>query len=126
MCKFNVHKVSETIGRFANNDIEHIDPSGAEHDKFGYGLKKALLNYMHGACFDFPLQKWFDFKVPKTSVPSDYIRQAIEEPEISSGKNSKVVWLGKQPRTEALTKSKKGARGFRRRSNNQSTDAGLG
>ncbi|WP_132051893.1 B12-binding domain-containing radical SAM protein [Pseudocnuella soli] len=106
---YKVKKVTELVGSFANNDIEHIDPTGADHQSFGFGLKKALLNYMHGACFDFPLQKWFDFKVPKTGVPPDYIRSAIEEPEISSGKNSKVVWLGKQPQTEALTKSKKGA-----------------
>ncbi|RPD44180.1 B12-binding domain-containing radical SAM protein [Paracnuella aquatica] len=106
--KFGVKKVTELVGSFANNDIEHIDPTGADHQSFGFGLKKALLNYMHGACFDFPLQKWFDFKVPKTSVPPDYIRRAIEEPEISSGKNSKVVWLGKQPKTEAIIKSKKG------------------
>lgn len=106
--KFGVKKVTELLGSFANNDIEHIDPTGADHQSFGFGLKKALLNYMHGACFDFPLQKWFDFKVPKTSIAPDYIRKAIEEPELSSSKNSKVVWLGKQPKTEAIIKSKKG------------------
>ena len=29
--KFKVKKVNAEIGTFANNDIEHIDPSGAEH-----------------------------------------------------------------------------------------------
>ncbi len=108
--KFSVRKVSLAVGSFANNDIEHLDPTGAEHESFGFGLKKSLLNYMHGACFDFPLQKWFDFKVPKTGIAPDYIRKAIEEPEYStSGANSKVVWLGKLPRWETLVKSKKGA-----------------
>jgi radical SAM superfamily enzyme YgiQ (UPF0313 family) len=104
-----VKKVTEAIGSFANNDIEHIDPTGADHESFGYGLKKSLLNYMHGACFEFPLQKWFDFKVPKTSIAPDYIRKAIEEPEYASASaNSKVVWLGKHPKAETVMKSKKG------------------
>ena len=106
---YKVKKVTEAVGTFANNDIEHIDPTGADHESFGFGLKKALLNYMHAACFDYPLQKWFDFKVPKPSVAPDYIRKAIEDGEYISVKGaSKVVWLGKAPRTEIFTKSKKG------------------
>lgn len=108
--KFAVKKVTEAVGTFANNDIEHIDPTGADHQRFGFGLKKALLNYMHGTCFDFPLQKWFDFKVPQTKVAPDFIRQAVEEADYrSSGANGKVVWLGKPPKTALLQKSKKGA-----------------
>jgi hypothetical protein len=104
-----VKKLAEKVGSFANNDLEHIDPKGAEHEKFGFGLKKALLNYMHGACFDHPLQKWFEFKVPKTTVAPDFIRKAIEEPEISNNPNSKIVWLGTDPKTEIIQKSKKGS-----------------
>jgi len=107
---YKVKKVTETVGTFANNDIEHIDPTGADHESFGFGLKKALLNYMHSACFDYPLQKWFDFKVPKTTVSPDFIQKAIDEPEVySSNPNSKIEWLGKNPKWEIITKSKKGA-----------------
>jgi hypothetical protein len=107
---YKVKKVTEAVGTFANNDIAHIDPTGAQHEDFGFGLKKALLNYMHAACFEYPLQKWFDFKIPKTTVPPDYIRKAVEEPEYNAATaNSKVVWLGKVPETETITKSKKGA-----------------
>ncbi|MGB5930056.1 MAG: radical SAM protein, partial [Cyclobacteriaceae bacterium] len=59
---FGAKKVTETVGSFANNDIYHHDPSGADHEQFSEGLKKSLFNYMHGLCFDFPLQQWFDFK----------------------------------------------------------------
>ncbi len=108
--KFKVKRVTEAVGAFANNDLEHIDPSGARHERFGYGLNKALLNFMHNACFDYPLQKWFDFKVSRTSVAPDYIRRAIEEPEmLSTPMNRKVVWLGKPPKTETMMKSKKGS-----------------
>ncbi len=107
--KFGVQKVSNTIGTFANNDIQHIDPTGADHESFSFGLKKSLLNYMHGTCFDYPLQKWFEHKVPKTSIAPDYIIKAIEEVEIiNSNPNTKVIFLGKQPKTETIIKSKKG------------------
>ncbi len=107
--KFQVRRQSNTTGTFANNDIQHLDPSGADHETFGFGLKKALLNYMHGTCFDFPLQKWFEFKIPKTTVAPDYIKKAIEEPELISSPNSKIIWLGKTPATEIIQKSKKGS-----------------
>lgn len=94
---------------FADNDIEHEDPTGADHAAFGYGLKKSLLNFMHGNCLDHPLHKWFDFKVPKTSVPPDFIEQILSEEELSSSKtNAKLVYLGYQPTAELVTKSKKG------------------
>ncbi|MEO6252967.1 MAG: B12-binding domain-containing radical SAM protein [Ferruginibacter sp.] len=106
---YKVQKVSEAIGTFANNDIEHTDPTGADHESFSFGLKKSLLNYMHGACFDHPLQKWFDHKVPRTTIPADYIIKAIEEPELpNNNPNTKVLFLGNQPTTEKITKSKKG------------------
>ncbi len=108
--KFGVVSETTGTGTFANNDLVHRDPSGADHESFGYGLKKSLLNFMHGACLDYPLQKWFDFKVPKTSVAPDYIVKALEdEAYIAAKPTAKVVWLGRQPHYEIVTKSKKGA-----------------
>ncbi len=107
--KYKVKKLTETIGSFANNDIAHLDPGGTDHETFGFGLKKSLFNYMHGTCFDYPLQKWFDFKVPKTTVPPDYIVKALEDVSYNSAKpTDKIVWLGNKPAIEILTKSKKG------------------
>jgi hypothetical protein len=107
--KFSVQKVSDIVGTFANNDIEHIDPTGADHERFSFGLKKSLLNYMHGACFDYPLQKWFDQKVPRTTIAPDYIIKAIEEVElVTFNPNTKIIFLGNQPKTETIIKSKKG------------------
>ncbi|MGK2864548.1 MAG: B12-binding domain-containing radical SAM protein, partial [Chitinophagaceae bacterium] len=107
--KFNVQKVSEATGRFANNDIAHVDLSGADHESFGFGLAKSLLNYMHAAHLDDPLHKWFDFKVPKTTVDPNYISQALNEVDASPAKSSaKIIWLGKHSGTEYFTQSKKG------------------
>ena len=107
--KYNVQKVTEAMGSFANNDIEHIDPIGADHETFGYGLAKSLLNYMHRTHLDDPLQKWFDFKVPKTSVNPDHIVNALNEMDTFAAKpTAKIVWLGKHTGTEYFTQSKKG------------------
>ncbi len=106
--KFLVKKVSNEIGAFANNDIAHTDPTGADHELFGFGLKKALFNYMHGNCFEFPLQKWFDFKVPNTTIAPHFIQKAINEPDLNTSNNYKVIWLGVLPHTTIVQKSKKG------------------
>ena len=108
--KYQVKKVSEEIGTFANNDIEHIDPTGANHEIFGFGLKKALLNYMHGACFEMPLQKWFDFKIPNTSVAPNYILNALKDVEYLPSNSNKVIWLGVEPKYSIVQKSKKGTK----------------
>lgn len=94
---------------FANNDINFKDKTGINHDKFSFGLKKSLFNYMHGICFDYDLQDWFDFKIPKTKIPSDFIYNCLEkEHNFSVKPNAKIVWLGGTPQAEIFTKSKKG------------------
>jgi hypothetical protein len=106
---YKVKKVSDTVGSFANNDIAHIDASGANHEIFGYGLKKAILNYMHGACFEFPLQKWFEFKIPKTSIAPNYIQTQLDAVEIGSN-NYKAIWTGLMPTTTIVQRAKKGSK----------------
>ena len=107
--KFGVTKKTEKIGTFANNDIDYTDSTGINHDKFSFGLKKSLFNFMHGICFDYELQDWFDFKIPKTKIDPDFIFNALEEGnDFSTKPNAKVVWLGGKPSVETFTKSKKG------------------
>lgn len=107
--KFGVVRDSDIVGTFANNDINYTDSTGIDHDQFSYGLKKSLFNYMHGICFDFALQDWFDFKIPRTKIPEDFIFNALHESEDFKTKpTAKVVWLGGKPSVEHFTKSKKG------------------
>ena len=108
---FGVSCVGRDGGSFARNDLSHTDPRGADHEAYGFGLKKSLLNYMHGACLDYPLQKWFDFKVPTTRLPPDYIKKIITEEEyIPASPGARVLWLGETPTTCAFTKTKRGER----------------
>ncbi|SDX69792.1 Radical SAM superfamily enzyme YgiQ, UPF0313 family [Flavobacterium degerlachei] len=107
--KFGVVKETEVIGTFANNDINYTDSTGIDHEKFSFGLKKSLFNFMHGICFDYTLQEWFDFKIPKTKITEDFIFNALQEPEDFKIKpTAKIVWLGGKPFVEEFTKSKKG------------------
>ena len=106
--KYKVRKQTETTGSFANNDIDHLDPTGADHLQFSFGLKKALHNYMHGQCFDWPLQKWFEHRVPKTTVAPDYILKAVEGDEYIPQSNRKLVWLGHDPQVQLVSRTKKG------------------
>jgi hypothetical protein len=85
-------------GRFANNDLEHADPTGTDHARFSEGLKKSLFNYMHGIGLDMPLQEWFDFKIPRTQIPKNYIaRMLTQKEEVFPKANAKIVWLGPIP-----------------------------
>ncbi len=108
--KFNVAKASGTIGTFANNDIVHLDKSGADHELFSYGLKKSLFNYMHGICFDYPLQDWFEHKVPDTRIDPQFIVSSLSEDEpIIVKPDAKIVWLGSPPMLKYFTKNKRGS-----------------
>jgi radical SAM superfamily enzyme YgiQ (UPF0313 family) len=71
--KYQVKKTGPRKGSFANNDLFHEDRTGCDHELFGEGLNKALYNYMHGLGFELPLQKWFSFKVPKTTLSKKLI-----------------------------------------------------
>ncbi len=107
--KFGVHKAKEVTITFADNDIDHIDPIGTDHDAFIYGLKKSLLNYMHNVGLDEPLHKWFEHKTPKPSVASDFITRALLEDELLTHKPAaKIIFIGNLPSVEIISKSKKG------------------
>ena len=94
---------------FANNDIDFTDKTGIDHSKFSFGLKKSLFNYMHGINFEMPLQSWFDFKIPKTTIHPDYIHDSLlEDDNFSFKPNSKVVFLEKNVIAEDYIKTKKG------------------
>jgi hypothetical protein len=112
--QFSVQRESNAIGTFANNDLVFSDPKGTDHEAFSFGLKKSLLNYMHGICFEYPLQEWFDFKIPRTKVPKNYIENALLEDDDGSASrfmlkpSSKLVWLGKKPLVSYSSTTKKG------------------
>nr|WP_294894600.1 radical SAM protein [uncultured Pedobacter sp.] len=104
---FGIIPHQKEIG-FANNDVEFKDKTGINHQKFSEGLRKSLFNYMHGICFEFPLQDWFDFKIPKPNIKPDFIQQTLKIADFTVKGNAKIIWLGITPDAQLFTKSKKG------------------
>ncbi|WP_317194748.1 B12-binding domain-containing radical SAM protein [Hymenobacter telluris] len=97
--KYQVVAVGPEPGPFAWNDLWHDDPTGTDHEQFGPGLAKALYNYLHGVALQEPLSFWFDFRVPKTTVPRHLIEQALQEPGKPdfAKQNQRLFWLGNAP-----------------------------
>lgn len=95
--EYQVQAVGPDFGGFAENDLFHEDPTGAQHEAFSEGLKQALFNYMHGAGLDWPLQEWFEQAVPSTSIAPDFIAQALAAPAAPWRKNARVLWLNASP-----------------------------
>ena len=71
---------------FAHNDVNFHDPTGTDHDYLGFGLRKALYNYMHGIGLDADVREWFEPKprarrakaaVPRTKVPRNLIESFL-------------------------------------------------
>jgi hypothetical protein len=63
---------------------------------------------MHGIGFDIPLSDWFDFKVPRTTLLPNLIRQTIDHHEYEAvSPGVKVVWLGAIPSVRYYTRKKK-------------------
>ena len=88
---------------FANNDVRFTDSTGIDHDRFSFGLKKSLFNYMHGLCFEYPLREWFDFPVPDTTVEPDFIERALDYAPAPLGRDTaRVRWVGGQPEARVL------------------------
>jgi radical SAM superfamily enzyme YgiQ (UPF0313 family) len=68
---------------FARNDLGFVDPTGADHDRLGAGLRRALYNYMLGLGLDLDVRTWFDEagarrrKLAAPAVPPDLIERAL-------------------------------------------------
>ncbi|MDP2723662.1 MAG: radical SAM protein [Bacteroidales bacterium] len=94
---------------FANNDVQFTDSTGIDHSRFSYGLKKSIYNFMQGVGFDLPLQKWFDFSIPKTQIVSHFIEDSLSHDEFVVIKPSaKILWLGATPTSTSFKKQLKG------------------
>lgn len=105
--EFGVTPIKQEI-LFANNDVDFTDKTGIDHGKFSFGLKKSLFNYMHGINFELPLQEWFDFKIPRTTIHPDYIHDCLlEDDDFVFKGNSKVLFLAKNVIAENRVKNKK-------------------
>ncbi|MFM9985167.1 MAG: B12-binding domain-containing radical SAM protein [Flavobacteriales bacterium] len=119
--KYQVVRTGPEFEGFANNDLFHEDPTGADHERFSEGLKKALYNYMHGRGFDFPLRDFFDFLVPHTEIPkkliSKYLNRPVADPIASPG--YVLMWEGIRAEKSTSSKNKSALNFYGKRGNVQ-------
>ena len=77
--EFNIKIIGPEFKGFAENDLYHEDPTGAEHHLYSQGLNLALNNYLNHKGFEIPLENYFDFKVPKITLKSNLIADYLKE-----------------------------------------------
>jgi radical SAM superfamily enzyme YgiQ (UPF0313 family) len=65
--EFGIEITGPIFEGFAQNDLYHEDPQGADHPKYTKGLNLALNDYLNKAGFKRELQNWFDFPILSTS-----------------------------------------------------------
>lgn len=70
---FEIQITGPEFEGFAQNDLYHLDPLGADHPKYTAGLNLALNNYLNNAGMEKKLQHWFDFPIVETSHPKNLI-----------------------------------------------------
>ncbi len=96
---FGVSTTGPLFAGFAHNDLQHEDLQGADHGRFGEGLRRSLYNFMQGIGLDLPVETWFDFEVPGTTVASDLITEVINRPTPADIErlHRRLIWLGGEP-----------------------------
>lgn len=62
-------------------------------EKYGTPLSLAVNAWMHKKSLDKPVEKWFNFPMPKPTVKKDFVEKALEEYEIAKNQSYK----GKMP-----------------------------
>lgn len=92
--KYDVIRTGPEFKGFANNDLYHDDPKGADHSKYTDGLNKALYNYMHGKELNSNLQKFFHFRIPSTTHSSNLISKyiKIKESDVLLLKSARIIF----------------------------------
>lgn len=92
--KFNISVPDHKPKPFANNDIDYIDGSGNDPDRFGNGLTKAVYNFMLGIGFDKEIRTWFTFKTPEPLIKKRFLRKILEKPLPLPDQSKRIIWLG--------------------------------
>ena len=75
--EFGIHVMRDESLTFAENDLKFADPTEVDHDRLGFGLKKAVYNFMLGIGLESDVREWFEFKVPKPQVDPLLIAKSL-------------------------------------------------
>ena len=77
--EFDIKITGPKFEGFAENDLHHEDPTGAQHHLYKAGLNQALHNYLNGIGFEINLQDWFEIDVVPTIHPPNLIEGFLKK-----------------------------------------------
>jgi len=77
--EFGIVTTGPVFEGFAQNDLTHSDPEGADHEKYTKGLNAALNSYLNRAGFEKELSSWFNFPVVSTTHPKNLIEGFLNQ-----------------------------------------------
>ncbi|ARV14200.1 B12-binding domain-containing radical SAM protein [Polaribacter sp. SA4-12] len=77
--EFQIKITGPEFKGFAENDLYHEDPTGAEHHLYSEGLNLALNKYLNHKGFEIPIHEYFNFKVPRITLESNMIEKCLKE-----------------------------------------------
>ena len=92
--------LNDNLPLFAKNGM-HFEGE-KKSNKYGRFLDYSLNQWMHGEDLNVPVQNFFDFQMPKPTVPKDFISKLIEKYESRRDESfrkvpddeTKKIWLG--------------------------------
>ena len=93
---FGVRRKDRLPNPFANNEVPFAENRGYNIEMLGEGLNLSLANYLVGNGLERPLHKWFNGKVPQTTIPNTLITDHLIKPDGCRIYNDKarIVWIG--------------------------------
>jgi hypothetical protein len=75
--EFDIEITGPEFEGFAQNDLTHIDQTGANHGLYTTGLNTALQAYLEGNELEKAVSDWFDIEVPTTTVDQKLVSESI-------------------------------------------------
>ncbi len=75
--EFGIKITGPKFKGFAQNDLTHTDPTGADHKTFTKGLNLALNDYLNGVGFDNSLQNYFEFEINETLHKKNLMKEFL-------------------------------------------------
>jgi radical SAM superfamily enzyme YgiQ (UPF0313 family) len=75
---YGVKRLPLPTNVFAQNGCEHVDPTNCRYEDYSEGLSKSLYNFIHNIGIDMDLSEWFNFKVPRTQIPRNFVEKFFD------------------------------------------------
>lgn len=94
--RYGVRRKGSMPNPFANNEVYFSDNRGYNINMVGQALRTSLANYMAGNGIDKLAHKWFETKVPPTTVEASLVTDHLIKPDASRifDEKARLVWIG--------------------------------